>query len=159
MTERRPRRYADTPQTLPVERQLATTQRDVTALDASVTALDASVTALDASVTALDGRVDAVEASISGLPDAGDIWATDRPTSQFGTGADTQWTATGDGSTVTFAIAGRLSTNSARYRVTVGGVLQTPDKFTIGSPSATITFVEAPPSGVDIHIFAPFYGA
>lgn len=152
MTERRPRNYANKPQVLPVEKQLATTQR-------SVTNVANDVFALDATVTALDARVDAVETSVGGLPTPATIWASDRPTSQFGTGADTQWTATGNGSTTTFAIAGRLSTNPARYHVTIGGVLQTPDKFTINTPAATITFVKAPPNGVSIHIFAPFYGA
>jgi hypothetical protein len=152
MTERRPRKYANSPTALPVEKQLATTQR-------TVTNVANDVFALDATVTALDTRVDAVEAAVGGLPTPATIWASDRPTSQFGTGAETQWTATGNGSSTTFAIAGRVSTNPARYHVTVGGVLQTPDKFTLASPAATITFVEAPPNGVSIHIFAPFYGA
>lgn len=106
----------------------------------------------------VEQRVTRVERTTADLPDATGIWSTDRTTSGFGSGAEPTWSHTGDGSTVTFSLTGRISTAVARYRVTVGGVLQTPDVYSLPTNAATVVFVEAPPSGLDVHIVAPFYG-
>ena len=67
-----------------------------------------------------------------------------------------QWSLTGNGTSTAFGlsvVSGQtLLANSASYIVTVGGVLQTPDKYTISSTANTITFVAAPPNTVPIYI-------
>lgn len=76
-----------------------------------------------------------------------------------GGGTDREWSAVGDGATTGFAIAGRTSTKASSYLVTVGGLLQPPSSYTIGTSAEDITFDEPPPYGAGIIITAPFYAA
>lgn len=106
-----------------------------------------------------DQKVAALSAAVQGLPAPTVIWADTRPDAGFGEGGEPEWTATGDGSTVTIALPGRITTSPARYRVTVGGVLQPPAAYALPDDDKALVFVEAPPDGVTIRIVAPFYGA
>lgn len=53
------------------------------------------------------------------------------------------WSLTGDGATLAFTITGATLVQSANYLVSVGGVLQQPNTYTI--TANTITFSAAPP--------------
>ena len=92
-------------------------------------------------------------------PAAGKLWSSDRPDLGFGVGEELTWSHTGDGSTVTFDLAGRLTTRPARYVVLIGGVQQSPAAYSLPADAETIVFVAPPPSGETIAIHAPFYGA
>ncbi|MFP5514143.1 MAG: hypothetical protein ACLGJC_13780 [Alphaproteobacteria bacterium] len=105
-----------------------------------------------------DQKVAALVRTVDGLPPTTIIWSDTRPDAGFGEGAEPEWTATGDGSTVTIALPGRITTSPARYRVTVGGVLQPPAAYSLPDDDEALVFVEAPPDGVTIRIVAPFYG-
>lgn len=138
MTERRPRIHQAARAPLTTEQQVAGLQR--------TTADQAQ-------------QIVVIAETVEGLPPTDSIWTDSRPDSGFGTGAEPEWTATGDGSTTTVPVAGRISTSPARYRVTVGGVLQSPSAYTLPTGAATLVFAEAPPAGVAVRIVAPFYGS
>lgn len=105
-------------------------------------------------------RIGEAEATLDAMPEPALIWSSDRPASQFGTGPDLLWSFTGDGSTSTYNLSGRLTANPHRYRVTVGAVPQTPGTaYSLPTDSPSITFASPPPAGTAIRVFAPFYGA
>lgn len=96
---------------------------------------------------------------LEGLPPGQVIWSTDRPESGFGSGEEPTWTHTGNGTSVSFAVAGRITIRPARYIVLIGGVQQAPNTYSLPANSETIVFVAPPPAGEPIVITAPFYGA
>lgn len=105
-------------------------------------------------------RLTQVERVTGGLPPTGSIFASGRPDSSFGSGdADQTWPGMiGDGVTTRFPIAGRLATDPARYRVTVGGVVQDPaTAYSLPTTAEAVDFAEPPPNGCAVAIAAPFY--
>lgn len=106
-----------------------------------------------------DQKVTALSKTVDQLPEPTVIWTDARPDAGFGEGTEPEWTATGDGSTVTVALPGRITTAAARYRVTVGGVPQPSAAYSLPDDDEALVFVEAPPAGVTIRVVAPFYGA
>ena len=63
---------------------------------------------------------------------------------------------TGDGSSTTFTLKGITQSAASKYRVSIDGVLQTPNTaYTISVQNSTVTFSSIPPVGTEIVIIAP----
>ena len=63
---------------------------------------------------------------------------------------------TGDSSSTTFALNGITNSNASAYRVSIDGLLQTPNSaYTISVQNASITFSEPVPASAEITIVAP----
>ncbi|MCG5241409.1 hypothetical protein ACIU1J_27725 [Azospirillum doebereinerae] len=143
--EMRPRQYQHAKKPLSVDEKVVRLER-----------------ASSAQADQIDGQGDAIEALaglVEGLPATPTLWSDARPTATFGVAPDLTWTATGDGTATTFSIPGRISPAATRYVVIVGGVRQAPGAYSLSTTAETLTFGEAPPSGVAVHIHAPFYGS
>jgi hypothetical protein len=63
---------------------------------------------------------------------------------------------TGDGSSTSFTLKGITESAASKYRVSIDGVLQTPNNaYTISVQNNSITFTSIPPVGTEIVIIAP----
>lgn len=60
------------------------------------------------------------------------------------------WTMTGDGSDTTLSVTGATSDFSSDYEVTLDGVIQDADSYTVDSTSDVLTFATAPATGVAV---------
>jgi len=75
-------------------------------------------------------------------------------------GNPTRWQFTGDGTTLAFSIAGATAIYTNSYLVVLDGVVQDPTysfNVNIGVSTQTLTFVQAPSSGVRIVVIALGY--
>jgi hypothetical protein len=62
---------------------------------------------------------------------------------------------TGDGSSTTFTLQGITESLASKYRVTIDGLVQTPNtSYTISVQNSSITFSSPPPAGTEIVIIA-----
>lgn len=60
------------------------------------------------------------------------------------------WTMTGDGSDTTLTVTGATSDFSSDYEVTLDGVIQDADSYTVDSTGDVLTFATAPATGVAV---------
>lgn len=63
-----------------------------------------------------------------------------------------RWTLTGDGSTTVFTLTAATIQNAGSYLVSIGGVIQDPNNYTINGTLHQITFVTAPLNGAAVWI-------
>lgn len=63
-----------------------------------------------------------------------------------------RWEFTGDGVTTNFSVTGSLLSKSASYLVTLDGLLDDPNNYTVNATTDTLHFTAAPGNGVDIVV-------
>lgn len=66
------------------------------------------------------------------------------------TTAQGPWTMTGDGSDVTLSITGATSEDENEYEVTLDGVIQPANTYTVNASTDVLTFYDAPDTGVAV---------